>query len=154
MSGFGDWLDEICVQIGVTEQKKVDNSGMQQAAQQIQNAAADARLQTGAACFEEEEAAASPGSSWLKSQAQALQVRMRAITRAVHALIDAGETREGRPTDPVVITLNQRQMSLGAEVYQMIANWDSLGATGQYAHYSALANRVSRLECDVHARRM
>ena len=167
MGSFGDWLDEICVTIGVTEQKQIEQddgsgggSGMQQAIETVQNAVADAKLETGL-CGEGhgyddggDDHGGSTQSEALYWRAQDLQTRMNAITRRVHRMIANDEQVEGRPTDPVVISLNQRQQRLGAEVSQMINNWDRLGTSGQFAHVSALSGRIGRLECDVSARRM
>lgn len=157
---FSDWLDSICVTIGICDEEPetARSGGVKEAAEKIDQTAADENLKNkectdgGSSDDGGSSGSSIPDSDALWGQAQGLNSRMNAITRAVHKMIENGPTECGRPTDPTVISLNQRQQAVGSELSELIhMNWKRMDRTAQYAHVNALAAKISKLECDVKA---
>ena len=147
---ISDWFEAICVQIGICDEPAPEGTtgpvGPKTADKNLKNKE----------CTDEgsssPQTSSIPSSRSLWTQAKGLDSRMKAITRAVHKMIENGPTECGRPTDPTVISLDQRQQNVGYELSQLMhINWDKMNRTAHYAHVNALAGKISRLECDVKA---
>lgn len=161
---ISDWIGSICETFGWSDDDS-SSSTQTQAPPKAQTGMAEAAsakahdaLLENKQCTDEGQPAESdsgasglPTDSQLKSQLAGLKQRLNAITRRVHTMIDNGPTAMGRPTDPVVIQLNQKQMDVGYDLSQTEYNWDKMTSDGRRLGVASLAGQISQLECDVQA---
>ena len=159
MTDVSEWIDSFYKVIGLGGTPPKVEGTVKDATQQVAESMADWQLKNGSneqceAPTEPEAPSTSPHPDEEKKRTQSLNylgTRINAITRRVHQMIDNSETVECRTTDPVVASLNQKQMNLGAHYSQLRSEWDSLSGFYQSQKLVSLESAVSALECEVRA---
>jgi len=160
MSDLSTWLDSMCSTFGFGgEPAQAESGGMQKAAEKIQRAAHEHRLEnlspeaceTGTPGADPYDPKAERSRAGIRQRAQALKPRIDAVTRKVHRLVRAGETRGGRPEDPALLAVYNEQIDLGSRISALLYRFDSFETSDAENRLITAEWRMNDLECKVAA---